>query len=193
MSQDALNEGLLQLGEQVVRDLRSDGFAGDMRLIREAELRLYRQKASLTVDLPDGDVDQELLLKKFRSIYSERYGHGAMSGASIELSALRVIGVGATARATQSRLERACQTHPASVGSREVWLERERPVKVPIYDADALRSGHELVGPALIDARDTTIWVPARADVRVTDEGTLVIHTNSPAEAKRQAKEEVVA
>jgi N-methylhydantoinase A len=193
MSQDQLNDGLSELGEQVVRDLRSDGFDGDMRLIREADLRLYRQKASLTLDLPDGDVDQELLLKTFRDTYSERYGRGAMSGAAIELSALRVIGVGATARATQARVERAHRDHPPSLGTREVWLERERAVKVPIYDAEALRSDDKLTGPALIDAKDTTIWVPAHADLRVTEEGTLVIHTNRPAEAKREAKEEVVA
>ena len=44
-----------------------------------------------------------------------------------------------------------------------------------MHDGDALRPGHALSGPALIDARDTTIWVPAGMTAAVNPQGTLVM------------------
>jgi N-methylhydantoinase A len=193
MAQGQVDQALEALSERVVHDLRNDGFAGDIRLIREADLRLYRQKASITVELGDGAVDQDGLVQAFRDSYAQRYGRGAMSAASIELSSLRVIGVGATPRAAQIPLQPRSGRKLSKQGTRQVWLDRGLSVYVPVYAADDLRAGDQLTGPVLIDAADTTIWAPARSDVHVTPKGALVIHTAKAAHATREAKEDVVA
>jgi N-methylhydantoinase A len=193
MAQGQLDQALDALSERVIHDLRNDGFSGEIRLVREADLRLYRQKASITVELGDGAVDQDILLQQFRDSYAERYGRGAMSAAAIELSSLRVIGVGATPRAAQVRLAPRRGRELSRQGTRQVWLDRGLAVYVPVYAADDLRAGDQLAGPVLVDAADTTIWAPARSELHVTPEGALVIHTAKPANASRKTKEEVAA
>ena len=48
------------------------------------------------------------------------------------------------------------------VGSRAVcWSPEEGPVDTPVYRRDTLVRGAALPGPALVDAEDTVIVVPA--------------------------------
>ena len=42
-------------------------------------------------------------------------------------------------------------------------------------DRDSLLAGHMLTGPALVDAPDTTIWVPAGMRALIDPQGTLVM------------------
>jgi N-methylhydantoinase A len=60
---------------------------------------------------------------------------------------------------------------------RSVRLERGEAGRedIAVFDGDRLRPGHALRGPALIDARDTTIWVPAGATATVNRQGTLLM------------------
>ena len=52
--------------------------------------------------------------------------------------------------------------------TRSVSLERgAAPTPVPVLEKAALRPGHRFNGPALVDAVDTTIWVPAGVTARV--------------------------
>jgi N-methylhydantoinase A len=192
-SQGALDQCLGDLRAKVMEDLRHDGFTGNVRLICEADLRLYRQKASITIAVEEGPVDQEGLLGQFRRSYAARYGPGAMRETAIELSVLRVIGVGETQRAATPHVGRVEPSCPAISGTRHVWLDKTAPVAVPVYRAETLRSGHRFSGPALVDASDTTIWAPPSSLVHVTDEGSLIIQTEKVAEAARATKEVVTA
>ena len=60
---------------------------------------------------------------------------------------------------------------------RSVRLERGEGGRedIAVFDGDRLRSGHTLGGPALIDARDTTIWIPPGATATVNRQGTLLM------------------
>jgi N-methylhydantoinase A/oxoprolinase/acetone carboxylase beta subunit len=40
-------------------------------------------------------------------------------------------------------------------------------VEAAVYDGDAMAPGSELEGPALIERRDTTVWVPPDHGVRM--------------------------
>jgi N-methylhydantoinase A len=51
------------------------------------------------------------------------------------------------------------------IGSRDVYLTRDKTTAIPVYDAGAVRIGHRIQGPALIDTVDTTIWAPAGSSV----------------------------
>ena len=174
-----------ELRAEVESDLQADGIpAEDQSVAYEADLRFSRQIWEIQIPLGDGEVDSaslESLLADFREEYAKRYGQGSIVlGAPIELVSLRVVGTG---RTTQASLHTGPKD-PVTPGTkapgstmRNVRLERgpsgTRPVEV--YDADDLRSGHVVDGPALIDGSDTTIWLPPGATGRVDDIGTFVM------------------
>ena len=180
---DAVSVIAEKLRAQVDADVAADGIApGDRSVGFEADLRFKRQKWELTVPLagalsgPDGF---ERLIADFRDEYARRYGEGAlMAGAVIELVSVRAIGVGRTVKPDLSLAhgrsgERGA---PERAGFRPVRLHRgTEPVAVDVYAGDDLRPGHRVMGPALVDGVDTTVWVPNDRALRVDDRDNFVV------------------
>jgi N-methylhydantoinase A len=167
-----------ELKERAWEDLATQDVAPENRkLLCEAELRFFRQKASQTLRL-DGDVlDSADLLRRFQQAYAEQYGEGSLAAKTpVEFSTLRVTGIGKTIRAVLPTPVEASdlgdQATPRT--ARNVWVERDRPERIPVYEAGDLRLGQYLYGPALVDTGDTTLWVPAAARVEVTRGGSLL-------------------
>ncbi|MFC0530004.1 hydantoinase/oxoprolinase family protein [Phytohabitans kaempferiae] len=160
-------------------DLAADGVAdGDITIELAADLRFHRQ----TFELPiawDGELDEAGQLRqreKFLAEYTARYGKGAIvAGAPVELVTIRSVGLGRTARARLARAESAPATAPPRpYGSRPVYTSRAGELaKVPVYRRADLRPGHEIAGPALVDAVDTTSWIPPGASARIDQFLTL--------------------
>ena len=178
-----------ELGAAVLEDLGADGVVEkDRSAYFEADVRFSKQISEIQLALPEGKFDaaaEAKLLDAFRAEYSKRYGKGSIVlGAPIELVAIRAVGIGRTTRARLSAT--SSDTVPSGtptpvVRHRSVRLERGEGGRrdIPVHDGDALRPGHALSGPALIDARDTTIWVPAGMTAAVNPQGTLVMETTS--------------
>ena len=119
------------------------------------------------------------LLVDFRADYARRYGEGAlMAGAVVELVGLRAIGVGRTVKAglarssaaTDAGTPRPARRRPIGAGPPRRGGRGRRRLS---------RAGppprHRLVGPALIDGVDTTVWVPAGAELRVDQHRSLIL------------------
>jgi N-methylhydantoinase A/oxoprolinase/acetone carboxylase beta subunit len=49
-------------------------------------------------------------------------------------------------------------------------------VDVPVYHRELLHPGHSFLGPALIDSRTSTIFVPDAFDASVDAERSVVLH-----------------
>jgi N-methylhydantoinase A len=188
---------LAQLRGELVRDLAGDGVAeADRSVFFEADLRFARQISEIARPLVNGSFDdkaQTELLDGFRAEYARRYGHGALVlGAPIELVAIRAIGIGKT---EQARPAAACAGSVAS--GTPAPLARRRPVRlergegglrdIAVYDRETLLSGHALIGPALVDAPDTTIWVPEGMHAIIDPLGTLVMERSQPADEQKDA------
>jgi N-methylhydantoinase A len=96
---------------------------------------------------------------------------------------LRAVGTGRTVRASLDAVARAAVpagTPAPSVGSRPVQLARDDDgsLAVATVDATALRPGHVVEGPALVDGPDTTIWIPPDATASVDERSTLVLEVH---------------
>jgi len=78
------------------------------------------------------------------------------------------VGTGRTAKAAVAARAPG-PARPSAVGSREVRVDRgpSGVVGVDVYDGAALGPGHRIVGPALVDGSDTTVWVPPGATLLV--------------------------
>jgi N-methylhydantoinase A len=167
---------LSDLQAMVLDELRAQGVAkADQAIVTEVDMRFYRQRDFVTLALDAGGLDEDLLLDRFRRSYAARYGAGGLTAQSeVELSTLRVVGIGRTVRAVLPAVQGEGSGAPAKSGEREVMFDRSLTVKVPVYQADALQPGHVVTGPALIDAADTTLWAPARSRVQVVGGGSFL-------------------
>jgi N-methylhydantoinase A len=147
------------------------------------EAPIARQKWELTIALPGARVDADSvdhLLEHFRAEYGRRYGEGAlMAGAVVELVAIRAIGTGATAKPRPVELGTAVQNRDRTrdaTRQRSVAMARSGdPTTVVVHDAHTLEPGDRVRGPALVDGRDTTIWVPDATTLEVDRERAFVM------------------
>ncbi len=178
-----------RLAGEVLADLEADGVAEADREVRfEADMRFAKQISEIQRQLPEDPFDatvEAALLEAFREEYSKRYGKGSIVlGAPVELVTLRAVGIGRTTRAQV--VPQAVETVPAGtpapvVARRSVRLERGPDGRrdIAVHDGAALRPGHAVAGPALIDASDTTIWVPSAMTAMVNPQGTLVMEVSA--------------
>lgn len=171
-----------RLCAMVEADLDHDGAPkAGRRVTFEADMRFQRQKRELIVSFSDIEdlVGSDALLEAFRKEYVDRFGEGALTtGAQIELAVLRAVGVGLTSIPASQTADAVSRARPP--GSRLISLDRRgEPVAVPAVDWASMHSLDALAGPALIDARDTTVWVPSDAVACLESPGILVMRTRA--------------
>ncbi len=185
----AIDAVTAELDKAVFGDLAADGIAPEDRSVSfEADIRFAKQISEIQIALPQGAFDaaaETALLDAFRGEYARRYGQGSIVlQAPMELVAIRAIGIGSTTRARLSHTSAgsvATGTPAPVIRQRPVRLERGEGGRhdIAVHDGGALRPGHMLAGPALIDAHDTTIWVPGGMHAEVNPQGTLVMEAGA--------------
>jgi N-methylhydantoinase A len=179
-------KSLDELRASVENDLRTRDIApAERTYLVELDVRISRQMDYVTLVFTQQLGILDNLAEQFRSKYINRYGKaGLMANFDIELSTLRILGIGRTVRATLPTDEEIVGTAAAPVkGHRKVLVQRGREIDVPVYEADELRRGEYILGPALIDAPDTTLWAPPASRVVLTRERSLVTSFNSGSNA----------
>jgi N-methylhydantoinase A len=62
-----------------------------------------------------------------------------------------------------------------AVGTRPVRLQRGTDTEVPVFRSVDLAAGATLVGPAIVDAGDTTVWVVGGHRATVDEHGSLIM------------------
>jgi len=173
-----------ELRMEVDRDLERDGIPRDEREFHiEGELRFNRQKWELAIPFRSLNVDDDVLAQleqDFRQEYIARFGSGSlMPGARPDLSTVRVIGIGRTAKADIAASTGSAELRrsgPAAKGSRMVMVDQGRGMEsVKVVGFDQLARNETLAGPILVDGGDTTIWVPANSAAQLHENGTLIV------------------
>ncbi|MGI9658521.1 MAG: hydantoinase/oxoprolinase family protein, partial [Gaiellaceae bacterium] len=151
------------------------GYA-QVEAIRSAELRYAGQDHPLSVELPArGDSADALAAarERFHEKHDRLYGF-RRSDTPVELVRIQVSVVG--------RIERhqavATTDPPRAVaepkGTRELYLEGAfRPC--PTYDRAELSAGSALTGPAVVEERGSTTYVPPGFELTAPGDGTLRI------------------
>jgi N-methylhydantoinase A len=173
---DELNEKLLELTRYAKRDLAENGFRDDeIDIIWEGDFKFGTQAFELTIPLPKRtmtDADRSVMAKAFTEEYERLYGEGTSWDGAENLTILlnvRVTGIGKTQKPSLQKFSGSPVTSvPGKVAQREVYLPSQRQTKsVSIYKDELLTSGMALKGPAIIEAKDTTIYIPEDAHVKV--------------------------
>lgn len=166
--EEELSAVVTALRGRVESDLAADGIPPEARSVAiELDLRFARQQWELPMPV-QGSLDaptQASIIASFMDEYARRYGQGALvSGAPVEIASLRVIGVGRTVRPVLGAATYRAAGEARPAGARRILVDEGGamvPLEVPAYRMDELAPGHSLFGPALIDASDTTLWIPS--------------------------------
>jgi len=158
---------LEELEQKLLAELEAERLPTDRLLLqRFVDLQLSGQVHAVRVPVDDADLAAadggERVIRRFVELYEAKYGAG---------TAYRQAGVEAitfTVEATASLPIPSAEWLPdegtgaghASKGERPLYVgEAGGYEPVAVYDAERLRPGNELDGPAVIEADDTTIFV----------------------------------
>jgi len=180
-----LDDAIAMLEAELTKELDADAVAPINRSIHyEVDVRFARQRWELTIPLASPVTASiiEQLARDFRDEYARRYGEGAvMAGAAVEVVALRGLGIGRTVQAVLERSDLADpRATPAATGARSVLLERGAPpTSVASYRIGDLQPGHRIVGPALLDDVDMTVWVPPMSTASIDAYRSTVVELSA--------------
>ena len=177
----ALEDLLARLAEEAIGVVRASVPAGSACAVsREVAVRFEGQSFELGIPVPDGALDREALAavgRAFVARYRERYHaeveHGALQTVRWRVRARALDGrvpprLGGDARAEGGAPEQARK------GSRPVWLEAARGLRdCPVYDRHGLAPGARIVGLAIFEEAESTVYIGAEGVATVAADGAL--------------------
>ena len=176
---DELERLFARIDERVAGVMQAEGVpAGAATVTRLADMRYVGQSYTLEVDVP-APLDAAALagcVERFHQAHDRVYGH-ARPAAPVELLNGRVV------HAWQPQLPELTPADAAppvngslSPSSRRVYFEELAAyVETPVHRRAALRAGHEIVGPAIIEQADTTVVVYPGHRATLDDANNIII------------------
>lgn len=149
---------------------------GDRRLIYSLDLRYEQQGYEVSVDIdPDlvaGQGALEPIFDQFHGLHERMYG--VRFHVPVEMVALRVIAIGATAPVKVQALEGGGDPSAAVIETRPAYFDGAW-VDTPNYDRAKLAVGTKVQGPAIIRQYDSTTVLLPRHTATVDQFGNLMI------------------
>jgi len=150
-----------------VAAMRAEGFDdGAIATARSGDFQFAGQVHALELALPDRELtpaDVPALQERFHDVYERTYGPGtAWPGIPPQLLNYTVTVTGTMPRAPIASHALEPNTPEQMLkAEREVFLPAERSREVvPVFDEAKLTPGSAVEGPALVEAIDTTLFVP---------------------------------
>jgi len=185
---DSLDNELLM---QQVRDMRDEGMRAlttehipkeRMRFEPALDMRYIKQyhEVSCPISMEDilsGSFDE--MVNAFHAEHNRLYGYSLENEKTpVELINVRLSAVGETEKPAFGE-EGAVEEDARGTfkGRRKVFIpENSVFEETPVYDGHALRHGNRIDGPALIEQRNTTVFVSAQFDAFCDSMGSFVVH-----------------
>jgi N-methylhydantoinase A len=146
--------------------------AAERYFARTADMRYIGQEYSVSVDIPEGDVDLDSVAASFHDAHQTRYGHSTQ-GAPAEFVNVRLAAFGRIAAATppfagpQDGAETRIASASATFGG--------EPHDTVLLRREALTPGTEVAGPAVIGEQGATTVVPPGWRATLDQDGNLVL------------------
>jgi N-methylhydantoinase A len=140
--------------------------------------------------------DANAIAAQFHAEHNRLYGYSLESeGAAVEIINVRVQAVGTTDRPRYAESPHAGSDASAALkGRRSAYSPEDNAFRtMPVYDGHALRHGHRIAGPAVVEKVTTAIFVSAGYDAACDRYGSLVLHAKGREDLVSVATEEAVA
>lgn len=180
--------------------VRTGALQKSRRLFASADMRYVHQNYELTIPLPASKLlrrDLTPLSEVFHRAHETAYGHNAPSE-PVQVVNLRVKAVAEVVKPKPRLLEKATEpaesalletrtlhaipfsTRDQSSNAKTESAKRQpkAPLDCKVYSRSALKSGHTLYGPAIIQEKEATTFLGPRWQLRVDDWGSLLLTQN---------------
>jgi N-methylhydantoinase A len=175
------NAAFRQLREELGARLEAQRLRfADVAYRSEADIRYTMQLAEVATPVPDGQLDEAALDRvgdSFGEMYERLYGKGSgFAEAGLQLITYRTRAIGELPIRPRLGGTGAAGGDARVASRRRVFLDARRGwQEADIYDYRDLAAGHELKGPAIVEAPTTTVALPEGCIGRVDRLGNLVI------------------
>ena len=164
------------LESELLAELQDEGFAREQISLRQiAYIRFYGQLEDVEVESPvaalESEADIAKLLARFEDVFTKMFTLAAKPAApTYHVTEVSVIAQVDTVKPKLVRqpLEGQAPRAEASKGTRPVF-QRGRWQTAQIYEMGRLRPGNEIDGLAVIEAPNTTLFVPPDWHVRIDE------------------------
>ncbi len=171
-----LNTMYGEMQAQALDVVRESAAEGTLAIHRTADLRYVGQGYELNVPVPPGALGADDLARvrtAFDEAYRLRYGVAA-PGEPVEVVTWKLAAIGAGPRLVLPEAPRGGDAAGALAGRRPAYFpEKGGYVDTPVYDRYRLPAGAELVGPAIVEERESTTVLPPGCGARVDRWGSL--------------------
>ena len=164
------------LERELLEDLQQEGFSRDQISLRQiVYIRYYGQLDDVEVESPvsslasEPDVDK--LLARFEEIFTRMFTlAGKPSDPTYHFTEVSVIAQVDTVKPklVERELEGRMPRKEASKGTREVFQQGQWQV-AQLFEMGELRPGNEIDGLAVIEAPNTTLFLPAEWNMRIDE------------------------
>jgi len=155
------------LEQEALQGLIASGYTDHQIEIEwQGDFKFAGQLWELTLPVPRGRVitaeTLDAIRDEFPALYEREYGEGtAWEGTPVLLLAARVVARGAPDKFRVAAADIMDDAAAEPTGRRPIVRATEgRTIEADVYDAEALRPGDEIVGPAIVNDPLTTIQVP---------------------------------
>lgn len=172
---DAAAAIMRALLDDAIAELRHQGFAGDIELGAALDMRYFGQNYELEIPLPQPGLEgqtPEAVWEAFHQGHKARFGFD-MRGALIEIINFVVTAIGRTEKPVPPRA--AVADGPGQVIDRRPVVFQEGTLETAVYDRAALRAGHVIDGPALIEEAASVTVLQADQRLEVDGMGNLLL------------------
>jgi N-methylhydantoinase A len=159
--------------------LAREGFAeGERVFVRTADLRYFGQAYEVRVDVPPGEVTEDVAAVVAGTFHDEHralYGYDfrADPRQEVEWVNLRVTGVGPIRKPSLRKVPPGEGSDAARVGTRQVFFDDW--VEAAVYDRARLGAGDVVEGPAVLEEFSSTVPLHPGFAARVDAHGNLLI------------------
>jgi N-methylhydantoinase A len=171
---DAVDGVLSSMTEEAIQSLTEAGIRqGDIGFSFSVDMRYLGQQSELRIDLatdPREGRDAEAIRTLYEAEYEKQYGL-KLDGMAIEVVNWRVTGSGRTPDRSAETGKKAGE--PVNPATRTVHLRGE-PRDVPIYQRTDITPADRIEGPAIVEERETTIFILGGWTLTLNETGSLV-------------------
>ena len=184
LSSGELGERFVELEQEAAIEVAPT--AGDaVKFRRSVDVRYRGQSHELNVVLADDDVTPAGLTQLRADFYRRhREAFGVGSSGPIEVVNVRVRATQSVPHATFSRRSSGASNVGRGPTTRNAWFaERGGFVATPVYQLGECPAGRAIVGPALLEAPESTVLVPPGWTAVVAVSGAVTLEADVPSGA----------
>jgi N-methylhydantoinase A len=164
------------MAAQAMDVVRQSAVTSDIAVVRSVDARYAGQGYELTVPVPSGALDGAALAavrRRFDDVYAARYGYSAPDQ-PVEIVTWKLSAVASAPRISLAKASPAAGREARKDDRLAYFPERGGFVRTPVFDRYALEPGRRLVGPAIVEERESTTVLPPGVSAVVDEYANLV-------------------